>query len=134
MYLAVLSKEEKELFIGLAYNIAVSDGNYSDEEKRTILGYCQEMQMDFDQKVMIKPIDDIVERIKVVSNKTSKKIIIFEALGLAMSDGIYGEDERVIINNMEKDFEIEKGFINKCEAILKEYIEFQTNINHLILG
>lgn len=43
MYLAVLSKEAKELFLGLAFDLASADGNYSDEEKVIINGYCQEM-------------------------------------------------------------------------------------------
>ena len=38
MYLASLSQEEKELFLGLALVLAASDGEYSDDEKTIIEG------------------------------------------------------------------------------------------------
>lgn len=134
MYLAVLSAEEKELFLGLAYKLSVADGEYSEEEKAIMQSYCHEMQCEFDVNRMVKSIDQLINRLNEIADLRVKKIVIFEAIGLTMADGIYGESERTIISNIETFFGVEKGFAGKCENILNEYISFQTKINQLILG
>ena len=132
MYLALLDEKEKELFLGLAYDLASADGDYSDEEKAVINGYCQEMQIPFESK-MIKPVDDIIAEINSRSDERVKKIFILELIGLAMSDDIYGDNEKALIRKMEKEFNADKDFAEKCENILNEYIAFQGRINQLIL-
>ena len=42
MYLTLLNEKEKEIFLGVAFQLAAVDGYYSDEEKEMINGYCQE--------------------------------------------------------------------------------------------
>lgn len=134
MYLAILSEEEKELFLGLAYNLAAIDGEYSDEERTMIAGYCQEMQIEFDEERAVKSVDELLGRIKAISDDRTKKIIVFEAIGLAMADGKYYENERKLVDKMEKEFGIEAGFSEKCESIINEYLVFQKKTNQLILG
>lgn len=133
MYLALLSEKEKEMFLGVAFNLAAVDGDYSDEEKTVINGYCQEMQCIFDEKTMVKPMDVLIKDIKSNSDNRIKKIFVFELIGLAMADGNYDEDERALINKLEVEFDIGLGFAKKCETILNEYIAFQTKLNQLIL-
>lgn len=134
MYLALLSKEEKEIFLGIAFHLAVADGDYSDEEKEVMNGYCQETQCVFDEKTMVKPIDTLIKAIKLNSDNRVKKIFIFELIGLVMADSNYSEDERTLINNLEMEFDIGPGFAENCETVLSEYIAFQTKLNQLILG
>lgn len=133
MYLALLKNEEKELFLGLAYNLATLDRDYSDIEKATIAGYCQEMQIIFERK-MVKSLEEILIRINKISDEITKKIVVFEAVGLAMVDNNYEDSERNVIARMENIFELEIGFSVKCESILNEYISLQGRLNQLILG
>lgn len=133
MYLSVLNSEERVLFLGLAYNLATSDGEYSSEEQATIEGYCQEVQVQFDDNTMIKPIDYIINELTVKSDVKVKKIVVFEAIGLAMADNKYDEGERSIVNQMISVFGLDSKFSNECEQVIKEYISFQNRINKLVL-
>lgn len=133
MYLAVLGNEEKELFFGVAYYLATVDGVYSDEEKAMIEGYSQEMQVTFIKEKMAKPIEDILKRFNEIAEKKTKKIVVFESIGLAMADNNYDDRERTLVTKMESMFGLENGFVKKCEMILNEYVTFQTRINQLIL-
>ena len=99
-----------------------------------INGYCQELQCQFDEKTMVKPIESLIQTIKIDSSEKAKKIIIFELIGLAMADGNYGSDERKLISQMLTEYNIDSDFANKCECILNEYIGFQGRINGLVLG
>lgn len=133
MYLALLDDKEKKLFLGLAYDLAAADGDYSDAERATIDGYCQEMFMDFDENTMIKPIETIIEGLECSTNQ-AKKIVVFELIGLAMADGNYDISERNIVAKMVDAFGIDKTYADNCEKILNEYISFQNNINTLVIG
>lgn len=134
MYLAVLKNEEKDLFLGLAYGLATLDRDYSDAERATIAGYCQEMQIIFDERKMLKPLEEILRRMNEIFDDKTKKIVVFEAVGLAMADNNYDDNERKVVARMESMFKLEPGFSMKCESVLNEYISFQDRLNQLILG
>ena len=134
MYLALLNKREKELFLGLAYDLASADGDYSTEEQAVMNEYCQEMQFEFQINTMVKKAETIIDEIKKSSSDKVKKIFIFELIGLAMADGHFDAKERKLINKMEEEFDVESGLAKRCEEILTEYIAFQGRINQLILG
>lgn len=134
MYLALLKEEHKELFLGLAFNLALADGDYSDEEKAVIASYCQEMKIVFNKEKMVRPVNELISRINLLCDIQEKKIIVFETIGLAMSDYNYDERERKLIKLMTDTFDLGDGFTNECESILNEYISFQGEINKLIIG
>lgn len=134
VYLHLMNEKEKELFIGLAYGLASADGDYSDEEKVLIDGYCKEMQITFDEKGMVRPAADIIDEMAEKSDGQIKKIIVFELIGLAMVDGNYEGSERTIINQIEEKFQMDTGFADKCEKVISDYIAFQSKINQLVLG
>ena len=134
MYLALLNEEEKISFLGMAYNLATVDGDYSETEKNVINGYCQELQILFDEKTMIKPMGDLINEIAMNSSERTKKIFIFELIGLAITDGNYDNDERQIIAKIESGFGVSSDFADMCESILNEYLAFQNRLNNLIIG
>ena len=80
MFLSALNKEEKELFLELAFNIAMIDGVYSDEEKVLMGCYCQEMQITFNKENMTKSTDEIIKEINNKCDSRSKKIMIFKSI------------------------------------------------------
>lgn len=133
MYLALLSEKEKEAFLGFAFHLVAVDGNYSDEEKAVINGYCQEMQCFFDEKTMVRPLDALIRDVKVNCDEKIKKIFVFELIGLAMADKNYDDKERALINNLQAEFDIVPEYARNCEALINEYIAFQTKMNQLIL-
>lgn len=134
MYLALLSREEKELFLGLAHHLAVSDGHYGEEEKAMMAGYCQEMQIAFEAEGAAEPVEALLKRFCEMSDQKARKIVVFETVGLALADGTYDGNERKLIAKMEDELQLESGFAGKCAAILEEYVSFQNRINQLVLG
>lgn len=133
MYLTMLNEKQKQLFLGVAYFLTKIDGDYSIEEKRMIDSYCYEMQMDFNSQIMNKPIEDIINEMQMACGERERRIIIFEMVGLAMSDCNYGEEERKFISALMEKFGLKEKFGKECEKILNEYIEFQNRINKMIL-
>lgn len=83
---------------------------------------------------MVKPVNDIIEEMNDKCGMREKKIFVFEAIGLSMSDNNFDIMERRIVNAMIKKFEILEEFSVKCEQIIQEYIEFQEKIKALVIG
>ncbi|MDH2336000.1 hypothetical protein QTH19_07235 [Clostridium perfringens] len=133
MYLSMLNEKQKELFLGFAYHLVVSDGIYSPEEKALMNSYCYEMQIDLEPNKFIKPLDNILEEINIECRTKEKKIIIFEVIGLAMSDSSFDKEERELIHDAVIRFNLEADFDIKCEGAICEYIEFQNRLNEMIL-
>lgn len=134
MYLSMLSRNQKELFLELAYQLAFADKDYSENEKNMMKAYCQEMQLPEKVEEFSKGLNEIIDDLNAECSETEKKIVLFEIVGFALVDGNYDENEKCLIRSVQKKFEIEPEYINNCEKILEEYISFQTKINTLVLG
>lgn len=134
MYLGLLNETEKEAFLGMVHHLAVADGIYNETEKAALELYCQEMQCTFDEKTMVKPMNELIQYINKESSTQIKKVFIFELIGLSMVDEHYDDAERKIIQQMIKSFKISEDFETNCQAIMQEYISFQTRLNQLVLG
>ncbi len=122
MFLSLLNEKQKLLFLGLVYDLASFDGDYSDAEKLMISSYCQEMQMKFDQNNVVKSSNEIIESMNAECGVREKKIIVFEAIGLALTDNNYDVSEKEFIASMISKLNIEKDYDVKCENVLRDYI------------
>lgn len=134
MYLSKLSEKQKNLFLELAYQLALIDNDYSEKEKIMIKSYCDEMGMEVPAAVRAASIDEIISAMNSGCMALEKKIIVFEMLGLAMVDGNYDESEREILAEIMRVFEVEEDFARESEKLLDEYIGMQNRMNTLVLG
>lgn len=128
----MLSSEEKDLFLQLAISIASVDGDYNDVEKTMINSYCIEMGVN-NSVEKEKSISSIIERFSIISTEQTKKIVLFEAIGLALSDRNYDKKEEKTIIDIAKTFNIDIQFVEESKKIVKEYFDFQQRINDLVL-
>lgn len=134
MYLSTLKEQEKELFLAFAYALSSSDNNFSVEEQAMIDSYREEMQFFAESEKLSMTIEEIIEKIKNISDKKARKIIIFELIGLALSDGDFDEKEHAIIDEASISFGLDKDYAEKCKQIVQEYLLFQQKINKLVLN
>lgn len=133
MYLSILKEKEKKMFLDLAYVLSSADGNMADEEKAMIDHYCDEMGIEKHTPSIVDK-SEIVNELAKATDLQSKRIIIFELIGLAIADNSYDETEKQFIIKAVSQFELSKDYMDSCEKIISEYLSFQDKINHLILG
>ena len=134
MYLALLNEKEKNLFLDFAQFLSASDGNIGVEEVEMLKAYCAEMNISTQFKKSSKSVENIIEEINSVSDDRSKKIIIFELIGLALSDSCYDESEKRLITEAIQIFDMDENYIQECEKVITEYISVQNRVNNLIFG
>lgn len=130
MFLNQLSEKEKRAFISLGIHVAKSDGIFVEEEQKMLKEYCKEMEIEYLDSVQPMLIDELVQ-LYSESKGHIKKIILFELLGLAYSDGKYHDTEKVFISEFAKkiglcDTDVEKAtrlFI-KYFTLVEEIVQF----------
>lgn len=133
MYLAVLNETQKKLFLGLAYHIAQADGVYHDAEKSMMAAYCLEAQIELDETITAKTAEAIIDELSDVCGEREKKIIIFEAIGLAMADNIRDIAEEKLIRTAITKLGVTEAYSAGCVKLLKNYMQLQGQINQLVI-
>ncbi len=134
MYLSLLNNYQKSLFLSLALYLANTDSDYSKEEHEVIQSYCDEMNITENSFIPFTNITEIISKIDESSNTQEKKIVIFEAIGLAMIDNDYSDNEKKLIQLINTYFGFDETFIIKCEELVNRYLIFQKEINNHILN
>ena len=134
MYLALLNKEQKEIFLGLAYNLSNIDGDYSSPEQQMIESYCGEMNIEYSDSIAKVELNTIMENINKIFDNKSIKIVLFELIGWAMVDNNFDKSEYAFLNSIQNLFSVDSEFMSKAENYIKKYLELQLNINTLILN
>lgn len=133
MYLALLKQNEKENFLKLAVALSSADGNFGEEEHFMISQYCDEMGIDNHIPNDIEK-ELAVNEIANDSSLQNKKIIIFELLGLAMSDKNFAEAEETLIISLAEKLDLNADYVANCKEMITKYLELQTQINNYIIG
>lgn len=122
MFLNNLNDKQKKLFIELAIKAAESNGIVALEEKNLLKCFAIEMNM-----TPIYHTDRDVESIinDIVINSTEKdlKIILFEVLGIIVSDNVFDGKEKEFVKNIIEKSKLDKGLIDKMVQLLFDYAE-----------
>ncbi len=134
MYLSLLNEEEKKLFCGLAYNIVMADGIFQDKERKLLESYEMELGFPVELDKIDEDFDIILDKLDEEATQRSKKIIVFECIGLAVIDSEYAQQEREMIHKIILRFNIDGSFERECESILYDYLKLQNRLNEVVLN
>lgn len=132
MYLNKLSGEQKELFLDLCIHASLSNHNFDDIEKSYIRDYCEEMRLDTVRYEAQKGIDEAVERLALISTTSELKIVIFELMGLILSDDVYDEQEQEFMNKVLARISISREENERFAETIKELRLLYARINGFI--
>ena len=132
MFLHTMTDKQKNLFMKLGIKAAEANGIVELEEKNMLKAYGIEMG--------IKPIyetdsntEDIIAELNEICDDKTKRIIVFEVLGIMMSDSEYDEKEKAFVNEIISAFSIPSDQKDEMLGLLKEYANVFKKISNLIL-
>ena len=98
MFLHLLKDNEKEAFIDLCRLAAACNGSVSEEEEITIEQYCAEMGISFPMS-HAQTLEGVLSCF-TDSDIRSRKIVVFEIIGLIFADGDFDEKESQFIEKI----------------------------------
>ena len=129
----MLSKDQQELFLELAIKAAEADGNIALEEDNLLKLYAMEMSIT-PKYSTDRTIEEITNQISTCSNKKIKKIMIFEILGIIISDSVYDLREKEFVKTLSNSFKISITEVDIMLEYLNKYLAFYKEMHSFILS
>lgn len=132
MFLNGLNDRQKSLFVELAIKAAESNGIVLLEEKNMLKAFAMEMGIRPVYKTERKT-EEIIEEIIKISSERDLKIIVFEILGIIISDNDFDEKEKAFVNHLVERCNLDTGLIDKMIVLLGKYAAVYKEIVDVVL-
>ena len=132
MYLSKLELDEKINFLYLAALVAEANGTVEETEQYMLDMYCAEMQIEgsFEED---KSFDEVIAELKNSSDDI-KNVIVFELIGLCLTDGKYDDEEKENIKKVADGLGVSTEKLATFEKDMNDYFELaKTMSEHLFL-
>ena len=122
MFLASLTKQQKEAFICLAHNVVVSDGELSVgermmmEEMRHEMGLQETVEAKY---ISLAGVDDIFDSTR------SRSIAMLSLVRLGYADGAFEIEEQCFLNDLSKAFALSDSDFDLIQNWVRRYIALE---------
>lgn len=132
MFLNSLNNSQKSLFIELAIKAAESNGIVPIEEKNMLKAFAIEMG--------ITPVyhtesetEDIINEIIEISSEKELKVILFEILGIIVSDNVFDEKEKAFVKHVVEKCNMDTALIDEMVELINKYASIYNEIVGVVL-
>ena len=132
MFLDRLKSEEKKAFMVIANHAAEINGVVEEQEKQLLSEYCLELQISGNEAEGMKYEEAVP--LFALAERSKKRILIFEILGLLYADGVFDDEEKQFIVELTQSIGLNKNEFDRILASLDRYIESVTEITEVILS
>jgi len=133
MFLNLLTKNQKRLFLELVVKATEANGVVEIEEKNMLKEFALQMQ-ETPVYSTEKSTEELLKLIKMDSSETNLKIIVFEILGVMYSDKVYDSKEKDFINNMVNIFELSQDIPDEFDKLIVKYASLYKEILGKVIG
>ncbi|MBQ3452233.1 MAG: hypothetical protein IJL12_01920 [Selenomonadaceae bacterium] len=130
MFLANLPVEKQEAFLNLAYTMVYADGRLDAAEKKLFDSYKLEIDVDFSKAHAV----DFAEELAAFddSSVTEKTGVFFELYAIALIDEAYPDEEKVLVDIMQKRFGITDAKMQEMRDGLKTLTDAYKNLAKIV--
>lgn len=132
MFLSNLNNNQKKLFIQLAIKAAESNGVVPIEQKNMLKAFAMEMSISPVYKTD-RDTEDIIDELIKNSSEKELKIVLFEILGIIVSDSVFDEKEKLFVENVVKKCNLDITLIDKMVKLLDDYTNVYKDIIDVVL-
>lgn len=132
MFLNNLSNEQKAQFIELAIKAAESNGIVALEQKNMLKCFALEMNITPVYKAD-RDLEEIIDGLVQISSEKDLKIILFEILGIIISDSVFDDSEKDFVKHMVERCNMNSGLVDKMIELLNAYANVYQEIVDVVL-
>lgn len=132
MFLNSLNDKQKELFMKLAIKATETNGAVELAEKNMLKAYSVEMQITPFYSTDCE-IEAILQEMKAVSAGSELKRVLFELLGILISDGEFDDSEKEFLSQVRTSFGISQDECDEMLKLLYEYLSLYQKIVATVL-
>lgn len=129
MFLEKIAQKLKKPTLDLALFIASSDASFSEKEELLINVYKKEMNIDYSPKP--KSLDKILAAFDK-AKECDKRIVLFEMTALMVVDGTSSKNEKAILVQIAKTWDIPTKFVTKAATLASGIMDFYRQSQKLV--
>ena len=131
MFLSKLTREKQAAFLNLAYTMVYADGRLDAAEKKLFDGYKLEIE---DADLSKAHAVDFAEGLAAFddSSLTEKTGVFFELYAIALIDKAYPDEEKVLVDIMQKRFGITDEKMHQMRDGLKALTDAYANLAKIV--
>ena len=131
MFLANLTREKQKAFLNLAYTMVYADGRLDAAEKKLFETYKLEIE---DADLSKAHAVDFAEELAVFDDSSveEKNGVFFELYSIALIDEAYPEEERVLVDIMQKRFGITDAKMQEMRDGLKNLTDAYAKLAKIV--
>lgn len=120
MFLDMLNKDEKEWFLDLAIKAAEANGDVAQEETQMLRTFAAELNIPARTKTD-RELNDILKDFSDNSSKKSKKIVLFEIIGILFADSEFDDEEKKYLDKVTTALDLDDSVKNDMITEINEY-------------
>lgn len=130
MFIKGLKKELQAAFLNLAYTMVYADNQLAEEEKKIFDSYSLEVDVDIKDAHEV----DFAEELKVFDKCSDliKRKIFFELYAIALIDEVYTDEEKELVEMMQKRFNISNEKMREMREGLEAVSAAYKKINDIV--
>lgn len=127
MFLHELKNTQKELFLDLSIYLSMSDGEFADSEKNTIVQMCREMEIEKRLTPNVN-FDDALSQLAENTTIREKRIILIEIAGIIFADGIFASGEESLMKKISDSLKVDYSQCEKAIMLVRDLYEVYSKI------
>ena len=130
MFLSKLPREKQEVFLNLAYTMVYADGRLDAAEKKLFDAYKLETDIDLSNAHKV----DFAKELAIFDDSSveEKNGVFLELYAIALIDKAYPEEEKALVDIMQKRFDITDAKIQEMRDGLKALADAYTNLYKIV--
>lgn len=129
MWLNDLTAEQRRSFLGLAYNVVVSDGLLDPNEELMMAAFRREMELDSGVQADYTDPAGVDE---VFSDRRSRRIAMINLIHLSYADGAYEIEEECLLRELASTFGVEDSEFALLENWVKRLVSLEQEATALL--
>ena len=131
MFVARLTPEKQEVFLNLAYTMVYADGRLDEKEDKLFKTYALEVGEEMLEKA--HNVDFEKELVKFVDCSREEKLgVFFELYAIALIDESYPEEEKILVDIMQKHFDVSDDKMKEMRDGLKAFTDAVRNLEKIV--
>ncbi len=124
MFLIYLNDANKENFLKLCVNAALSNGEFAEAQVKALEGYCTELKVSPHIPERSESLEKLLNEINQnCRNNVEKNIILIEIISFINADGLIDEPEKVFLTKIAQHLDINVEKLDIYISLIKKYSE-----------
>lgn len=132
MFLGLLNKGTKDLFLELSIHTALANRVLATEEEEIILQYCNEMNIPMKEIKKTMDEETLVSKLSNDISIVEKRIVIIEIVALVLADEVYDEEEKDFLIKLVKSMGLDAKDLEEASNLVKRFNNIFEEMNNFI--